>query len=262
MTHRDTSSRISLLLSLAIFLCALSNATEIHFYSEDYPPFNYQEGQKPKGIAVDLLQLMLAKAGMEQPIEDIRFAAWARSYYSALNLENAAVFSTTRNADRETLFKWVGPIMDNRIVIIGKKSRNFSFETVKDLYGFNIGAVRDDIGQTVLQKIAVPEQNIFVLPFPEQAARMLDHARIDLWIYGHAAAGFIQQSFDIDPSDYEVVWDQGSVGQLYYAFNPQVSDTIIAKLQAALDWIKQKKSADGDTEYGRILRKYGYAPEQ
>ena len=242
---------------ISLLVALFSQAEEIHFYTENYPPFNFRDGVKASGISVEILIKIHQKMGKSDDVK-IHFAPWARSYHNALQLKNAAVFSTTRIDDREGLFKWVGPIVDNNIVIVGKKARNFSIKLKSDLMGYKIGAVRYDIGELVLKRLGMPEDQMVIVTLPEQAARLLKLDRIDLWVYGWQVAKEIQKKLDLDTAKYEVIFNYGSAGKLYYAFNKDIDDKVIEKYQQALDLIKTRITDSGKTEYELILEKYGY----
>ena len=94
---------------------------DLTFITEDYPPFNFERDGKRQGIAVDALAEMLALAGARKTRADIKVWPWARGYETALKEKNTVLFSTTRTEAREGLFKWVGPIMPSRIVLVAKK---------------------------------------------------------------------------------------------------------------------------------------------
>jgi polar amino acid transport system substrate-binding protein len=42
-------------------------------------------------------------------VDNIKVVPWAREYLMLQTQANIALFSTTRIAERESLFKWVGP---------------------------------------------------------------------------------------------------------------------------------------------------------
>ena len=79
--------------------------------------------------------------------------------------------------------------------------------------------------------------------------RKLNHGRIDLWAYDENVAMWELKANGFDPADYESVHVLGQKNQ-YFAFHIGTSESVIQKLQAALDRLK----ADG--EYAKILDRY------
>jgi ABC-type amino acid transport substrate-binding protein len=113
----------SLLSVLAFtFLAHISTSQAADFSSlnimtEEFPPFNYSDNGQPAGQSVDLLLKASAAAGSPITKDKINMAAWARAYQTALSGPNVMLFSTTRTEQREDLFKWAGPIGQNRTVV-------------------------------------------------------------------------------------------------------------------------------------------------
>ncbi|GLQ32160.1 substrate-binding periplasmic protein [Litoribrevibacter albus] len=236
------------------FMSTLACA-QLLFFSENYPPYNFEDNQEIKGIAVDLLKEMHHQMGLPDP--KIRIEPWARSYYNAQNIENAVVFSTTRTDEREQLFKWVGPIIDNEIVFLARKDRNIVVPDRYSLRNFRIAAVRLDIGEDVINRFQIHQHQTEIVTFPEQAARMLAFNRVDLWVYSLPPARYIQKVYGLNAEDFEVVFSYGSAGFLYYAFNLNVNDDVIIEYQQTLDSLVSDVGSEGETKYQQILKRYG-----
>ena len=121
--------RLIIALFLSLFtLCTSLDASgqdlpEFQIMTEDWIPYQYEENNQLKGIAVDLLVLMLDRAGSSQGRQAIKLYPWARGYSILQSRENTILFSTTRIPERENLFKWVGPIFQNATFLIAKKSK-------------------------------------------------------------------------------------------------------------------------------------------
>ncbi len=76
-------------------------------------------------------------------------------YQEALKKKGYMVFSTTRTAQRENLFKWVGPIIQTRIGIIAKKSKHIRVAEASELNQYRIGTVLKDIGELLVIEAGV-----------------------------------------------------------------------------------------------------------
>lgn len=88
-----------------------SDISKISFYTEEYPPFNFSENGKDKGILVDFLLDVLKNSNATISREDIKIVPWAFGYRHTEKQKNVCLFGMARTANRENLFKWVGPIM-------------------------------------------------------------------------------------------------------------------------------------------------------
>jgi polar amino acid transport system substrate-binding protein len=224
----------------------------VKIFTENYPPYNMEVNGKVKGISVDLLVEMFKRMNSKLTRDDIKLVPWARGYRVVLSKPNTMLFSTTRTKEREKLFKWVGPIIDTTIGIIAPKSSHIKITKPSDLNKYKIGAVINDIGEQLLLANGVKKENIQSIsgknPVITNFRKMGKH-RIDMFAYETHVAMYGVRSYQIDQSDFEVVYILKK-GQLYYAFNKKTPNSIIKKYQKALDEIK----ADGT--YKKIISKY------
>jgi len=233
---------IILLLSMIgnIFYLYGNSIDKVQIFTENYPPYNMEVNGKLKGISVDILSAMFKQMHSNKTVNDIKLRPWATGYKITSKKKNCMLFSTTRTAQREKLFKWVGPIVATKIGIIAKKSRHIKISNIKELNNYKIGAVIKDIGEQLLLEQGVSKNNIdsiggknpVVLNFQK-----LGKGRIDMFAYETNVAMYGAKSYQIDQKDFEIIYILKQ-GQLYYAFNKNTDDTIIQKYQKALDDIK------------------------
>jgi polar amino acid transport system substrate-binding protein len=218
------------------FLCA-QELNQLQYITENYPPFNYEEGGVLRGEAVELLIAASALAGSPVYARDILLQPWARAFHNALEGPKRVLFSTTRTPEREALFKWAGPIGTNHIVLVGKKASNIRLDDIRQLDRYRVGAVRDDVGELFLRDLHLEKTIITLGVQPESIAKMLQSGRIDLWVYGESSAFNLLKNIGAKRQDYEVIRTLKSL-ELYYAFSADVSDALVKQLQDAIDSIK------------------------
>lgn len=229
-----------------------SDVDNVKIFTENYPPYNMQVNGKLKGISVDILVAMFKQMHSKLTRDDIHLVPWARGYRIVLKKKNTMLFSTTRTAQREPLFKWVGPIIDTQIGIIAPKEKHIKIKSVKDLNKYKIGAVINDIGEQLLLANGVKKENIDAISGTNPVVvnfQKMGKGRIDLFAYETNVAMYGAKSYQIDPKDFEVVYILKK-GKLYYAFNKNTDDKIIKAYQKALDEIKK------NGVYDKILKKY------
>lgn len=214
--------------------------------TEDYPPYNYEEDGVLRGISVDIVVEMLKRAGATIGRSDIELLPWARGYNLTLNRADHALFSTTRTAEREALFKWVGPFVTTVIGLTARKDRHLSVRSLEDLRDLRIGVVKDDIGHLLLKSAGIPEDQLDVVLYNDQNYRKLAAGRVDAISYETSVARWGLASIGEDLSQYEVIYKL-TRGDLYLALNPQISDDLIDLLQQAFD----SMVSDGTREHIR-----------
>jgi len=225
---------------------------DLTFITEEFPPFNFERDGKRQGIAVDALVEMLAANGAKKTRADIKIWPWARGYETAMKEKNIVLFSTTRTAAREKLFKWVGPIMPARIVLAAKKNRGIKIRTIDELNQMNlkIGVVREDVGEQLLAKMGVNKDKVLQANSGVSVAKMLQAERVDLWAYGAPVIMWNLKELGYNTSEYEEVFTLTESDQYYFALNKDTDDKLVAKLQAALDQLK----ANG--KFNEIVARY------
>ncbi|MGH8605458.1 MAG: substrate-binding periplasmic protein, partial [Gammaproteobacteria bacterium] len=200
---------------------AESSWESLQFITEEFPPYNYTEGGVARGIAVDLLIESAEAAGLALQRKDIRSYPWARGYQMAQKGPGIALFAMTRSAEREHLFKWVGPVISTRVVLLARKDRQLKINQPAALAAYQIGAIRDDIGHQLLKTLGIGANNIQLFSSAVPVANMLDKGRIDFWAYDETTARWFIKMLQLDNSRFEAAYLLKE-GNMYYAFSPDV----------------------------------------
>lgn len=91
-------------------------------------------------MSVELVQEVLSDANINS---DIQLVPWARAFNSASKNPNTALFTVTRNAEREGLFHWIGPVctMNSMIYKLSKNKKIPQFNTLKEMAPYTVGTV-------------------------------------------------------------------------------------------------------------------------
>ena len=243
---------LGLLSSLMLIVPSLYGNSKIKIYTENYPPYNMEVNGKLKGLSIEVFDALTKHLDTKVSLKDVKLRPWASGYKITSKKKNTMLFSTTRTAQREKLFKWVGPIVATKIGLIAPKSKKIKIPNTTALNNYKIGAVINDIGEQLLLEVGVKKSNIKSMSGKNPVVsnfKKMGKGSIDMFAYEINVAMYGAKSFQIDSKDFEVVHILKE-GQLYFAFNKKTSDDIINKWQKALDKIK----ADGT--YDKILKKY------
>lgn len=244
---------LSLLLLISFSSPILAQSVDdLVFITENYPPLNFEKEGKVQGIAVDLMVEMLALAGAKKTRADIKVQPWARGYDTAQNQKNTVLFAMTRTTARENLFKWVGPIMPSRIVLVAKKSRAIKVKAIEDLNQstYKIGTVREDVGEQLLLAAGTKKERIAQTNSGLSLAKMLNADRIDMSAYGAEMILWDIKESGYATADYEELYTFPGSQQQYFAFHKDTDDKVIGILQTALDQLKTKG------KFNEILARY------
>ncbi|WP_068824805.1 substrate-binding periplasmic protein [Pseudomonas sp. BMS12] len=234
----------------ALCLVGVCRGETLQLYTEEYPPLNFAREGRPTGMAVDLVRELLERTGDGARIS---LVPWARAYREAQGEAGSGVFVTMRTTERESLFKWVGPVA---VVIT-------SFYALKDS-----GIAIESLEQAAtLESIAVPRQwysyqelrsrgldNLYVVSGPRQMMDMLRHRRVPVVVADNVTLANLLALGGLRPEDVEPL--HGFLrSEAYIAFSPATDDRVIAKWQQALDSMKV------DGSFALIYRRWLPGPE-
>ncbi|WP_108649628.1 substrate-binding periplasmic protein [Dongshaea marina] len=190
------------------------------------------------------------QAGLKLSTSQIKVTSWARAYRQALQTKDTLVFSTLRTPERESLFKWAGPIgRSSPMVLLARKERRLRINSAEELRSYKIGVIRDDQSEQLLRDEGVTQLHILEAHDPRMLVRQLQRGRIDLWAYELVSIDWILKGMEEDRSRFEVVYEWPA-GILFYALNKQTSDSVVTQLQTAIDEVKRSG------RYEQILKRY------
>lgn len=208
------------------------------FITEEYPPYNYLDGDRLMGSSVELLEAMLAHAGSPLGRDDIRYYPWVRGYELALHRPNTVLFSTTRTPSRESRFHWVGPIARDHVVLLARQGANIRVSSLDDAIeqGLSVAVIREDIGAQALTEAGYPEALIRPAMDNRSALHMLLHERVDLWAYSSDVAQWIAEQAGY-PAEIVVPLYTLSESYLYFALNAETDSHLVAQLQQAFEHV-------------------------
>ncbi|HDR73009.1 MAG TPA: transporter substrate-binding domain-containing protein, partial [Methanoculleus sp.] len=130
---------------LATAVVSTPSATDLTYYTEQNPPFNFEENGTLQGISIDLLELITGKMGDQVSREEVRLLPWTEAYQAALTQNRTVLFTTARIPEREQSFKWVGPIYSATNVIFARPDSGIVIDEPGDLNEYQIGVIVDDV---------------------------------------------------------------------------------------------------------------------
>ncbi len=230
------------------------SAEDLVFITEQFPPFNFEEDGRAQGLSVDLLEEALDRMGVELNRSEIQLLSWSEGYERALKENGSVLFSTVRLSEREGSFRWAGPIMTIRDVLVARKDREIEIVGPEDLGAFKIGAVDEDSAMIRLLDLGAREEDLVVEEEAGSLVEMLANGSIDLLAYEEISTFDQLEKLGADTSDYEVVRALG-VYDLYYAFNANVSASLVQAFQDGLNDTR-KVGDDGTSAYQKTLYRH------
>lgn len=148
----------------------------LRLLTEEFPPINFSENGKPRGLTVEIVQAIQQRLGQDLPIEVL---PWARAFREAQERTPTALFATARIPEREALFQWVGPLVQFRSTVYARAGVPVQTRTLDDArHASRILVVRD--WYTAQQLRTEGFRNLQTVSDPVQGVRMLMAGRAPL----------------------------------------------------------------------------------
>jgi len=222
---------------------AESPDTDLVLLTENFPPYNmakngknFAQGENINGIAVDIVREIFKRADITYSLT-LRFP-WERIYKLALEKPGYGVFVMARLPDRETLFKWVGPLGPDDWIMLAKADSKITLETLEDARQYKIGAYK---GDAIAETLAKQGLSPIVVLRDQDNAKKLVNGQIDLWATGDPAGRYLARQEGVNGLKTVLRFNSA---ELYLALNKDVPDELVVRLQAALDQLRKEGKVD------------------
>lgn len=230
----------------ALLLAAVAawpaGAATLQIATENTPPGSMEQDGRVVGYATDIVREIMRRTHTDYTL---RIFPWKRAYALALDNDNACVFSTARTAEREALFKWVGPIEDNEWVLFARADRKLRLASLDDARGMRIGTSAGDARETYLMARGLQVES--TSNGADNPGKLVRN-RIDLWAsglkWGTAAIERAGLGGQIVP-----VLTFNRV-KIYLACNPKVPNQLVDAMNGAA------RAMEKDGSSAAIMRRY------
>lgn len=214
----------------------------IKLMTEIFPPFQYKHKDKVIGISSDIVNAIQKELEVDNEIET---HLWSEAKEIIDNHENTALFSMLRTPERESDYKWVGPLSTMKLVFFKKKGSKITLNNIDDAKKIKrIGVTKGVANFEMLSNQGFRNLDVLTDFEDEENIRKLVDGEIDLWptllmsgLYNARLQGL---AGEIEPIRDVIAFS----GDLYIAFNIQTDDKIIQKWQSAFDKLKKEHVID------------------
>lgn len=209
---------------------------------EHTPPTSMLVNGKAIGRQTDKVREMLERLGVPHTIA---LLPWKRAYMMAQRDPLTCVYSTTRTAEREAQFKWVGPIVESDWVLMARADRPLRLRTLEDARPLRIGTYSGDARDEFLRSRGF---NVDAVPNDAANPEKLLLNRIDVWAV--ATRPELNMTDQLGRNGQLVpVLAFNRVG-LYLACHPSVPDRLVARMNDMFETMRR------DGSFRRIDRHY------
>ncbi len=213
---------------------------------ENNRPLTFDVDGEPTGLFVDVVREIGKRLNIEINLE---MQPWARAYHTLESSQDAIVISVARNALRDNLFQWVGPVHSTDTYLYAIKGNGVEAKDLDEARKLRaIGAHRssnnaqrfEDMGFTNLEKVTDDLQNV----------KKLMIGRIDAMPSTERNIRSRLEKANIPPKKLEklfLLWRDED----YIAFSKGADPAFVQKWQAAFDSMREDGSYQ--TIFGRWI---------
>lgn len=227
----------------------LDDLQSIEFLTENYPPLNYMKNGNLTGASVEIIDFIFEDLGLKRP--KISLVPWSRGYHFVQTDKPVALMTMVRIKSREPLFQWVGPLFVSRHFLLTYNGSNIENYDIEKRFDFQIGAVRNDISETILLESGYPKEMIYQFEDTKTLLNLLRPDRLKLISIPENSFNALSAEMALDPEKFRVLAIL-KTSQGYLSLSHAVPENVVLLLQRTLD-----KNSDKHLE---ILNKYHLKP--
>ncbi|MBR7799800.1 substrate-binding periplasmic protein [Undibacterium fentianense] len=209
---------------------------EIKAYTEEWPPYNFKQGNTLKGIATDILQFACSQAQLKC---DLQLVPWNRAYKTTQDNANALIYTIARIPAREHQFLWIGPILPRTTWVFARTDIAHKIHSIRDLDQFKVGAIRAEASITELREAGVAASAIQLFNSNSDEMRVFKSGKLDVVVNTEIGMAMNQKQFGIASEEYIKLMKLHEGGDLYFAMNLQSNPELVEKLQASVEKLRR-----------------------
>ncbi|TBV04408.1 substrate-binding periplasmic protein [Phytopseudomonas dryadis] len=234
---------------LCLLLGTVARAEQYQVVTEEWAPYNYQESERLTGMATDIVRAIMALTGDDF---EIVLLPSMRAAHALQTRPRTIMYSLFRTAEREPLYKWVGPIVEESIhpyqladaaQPVNSLEQLLRAPQITTRHAGLVPAMLQSLGFGNLDTSAAESQQLYL---------MLLAGRTDI-IIGDTDAGvaYYSRQLNIAPGTLRRIPIELYRSSLYIAFSRDSDDERVAAWSRALEQLRHS----GELE--RIRRRYG-----
>ncbi|PAU89554.1 peptide ABC transporter ATP-binding protein [Pseudomonas sp. WN033] len=233
---------------LGLLLGTLARAEQYQVVTEEWAPYNYKENNQLTGMTTEIVRAIMALTGDDFEVVMLPSMRAARVLTSR---PKTIMYSLFRTAEREPLYKWVGPIVEESIYPYQLANTSQPVNSLEQLlrapqittrHAGLVPETLQSLGFGNLDKSATTSQQLYL---------MLLAGRTNI-IVGDTAAGvaYHRRQLNIASGALRQIPIEIFRSSLYIAFSRDCEDELVASWAKALEQLRQSGGLE------RIQRRY------
>ena len=243
-------------LTSAILVCGLWFSSfyataddELMLYTEHFPPYNFEENGKVRGINADILVQACVMANLKCTMQ---LYPWLRAMELAQKNPTSGIFTISKTKSRVPLFQWIGPLASSKAYLYRLATRPEVTATDLDqAKKYSIAVAHGDVYEEfLLSQGFAYGKNLIEFRSKSEPVPLFLQGKVDLVIGSDIVIPSWLASHQL-PADTAVpVIELANAGNNFVALNHAVPTAIAQRLQQAIDQLKQNGT------YQQIVESY------
>jgi polar amino acid transport system substrate-binding protein len=223
---RIAANTAALVFAGLIFLAARPLAAEeaLHLTTEQYAPFNFQNGDDIAGLGADQVKEIMRRSGIRF---DMELLPWSRAIGLAREKPMTCVFTTAHTVDRDSHFKWVEPLLVERTLLIRAAGSGVEPADVAAATAYRTGTQTGDYTVELLRNAGFTQ--IDLARDLDLTLKKLLSGRVDLMAVSESFLHRLQDQ-GVAVEEVAVLYEQ----VFSIACSPETPDAIVKRMQKAL----------------------------
>jgi methyl-accepting chemotaxis protein len=223
--------------------------TRRRFVCDYIPPSQYVEGDRVVGVFAEAVELICAAAGDEPAIE---IMDWKEALDLAAGTPGVFVMAILRTAQREGLFRWIGPVVPDKHFVYGLAAKtDVKVASPADLRSYRIGCVENNFSYRYFIDAGVPADRIVASKTHAAAIQNLLLDKVDLVPLGSLQAAHQLKAMNRPPDLLrKTIAIEGFSTDQYLAMSASTPDELYERYRNAFEAVR------GGAAYRSILAKY------
>ncbi|RVU31989.1 transporter substrate-binding domain-containing protein [Rheinheimera riviphila] len=240
----------TLFCSLLLFGSAHATADDrLTFYTEHFPPYNFEQNGAIRGINADILTQACVIANIKC---DMQLYPWLRAMELAQKNPASGIFTISRTKSRVPLFQWVGPIASSTAYLYRLATRpEVAAKTLEQAKQFSIAVAHGDVYEEFLLSQGFEYgKNLIEFRSKSEPIPLFIQGKVDLVIGSDIVIPSWLASHQLPAETAVPVIELNTTGNNFLALNHAVPIELANRLQQAIDQLKQ------NGKYQQIVESY------
>lgn len=245
--------RITLLIIYLLFPLHVyaDSSTSLNLYTEEFPPYNYKNGDQIVGINHDIVMSACELSNIKCKTT---LLPWLRAVRDAKSDSHAGIYSIARRKDREDNWQWIGPLLSSQVCLYKSKNRtDIVIETKEDLSKYTLGVSTSFAYPDKLVELGFKERiNKFTYLSLQSKMLSVDRNKVDLMLGSVNTMALQLKLLNRKVEEFTPVWhiklpdDTGN----YLALNKEVPAAVVDSLNNSFNTLRAQGS------FQKIKQKY------